>query len=220
MKKSQVTVLIGKAYRVMVEFGETLGMNQEEAETVAKKELNAAIDYAERDMGLYFDSPMGTMYLNRNSPVSEEEKVTFELLRGAATLWASQNVRDDDVLWLWDLSMIERAIELKMVNVLRYACYLNYLKNHVHASLEDGQKNAGAEVARVCPSFDLLHPKYFVNTRCAPLPYELIYVVINWYMAHFKSLGGFEGISELVGQDDCLNGIARDALAAGSMVRP
>jgi len=196
--------------------GESLGMNASQAEQIATREFLRAVDYARRDMGVDFDSKMGTKFFGDVRPVGDDERITLQLIQECAPLWSKENVSEEDALWFWNLSMIDRALSLRLPHIFRWACFLDYCRRSPGEVTEEVKKRATALTDRIVPSFDLLHPKYYQDSRCHPLPWELIYRASDWYLELVLAFD-FVSLESSIAPSDCVNGLIRDHLASGTL---
>jgi len=210
MRQEDLDQLTRMARESWTEVAIALGLTAARAEEVVSRELNGALEDAAGDMGgIFFDEPIGTKWVKGKAPSNEDEQKIMSTIQSCSVNFERENVGLEDVMWLWDLSHFERFIEIRTVNIIRFAIYLNLIETGgSFKSVNDAMKKSAILVQKYTPSYDMCHPSYYKPDPCHPLPYELSYVVNNWYL---KTLAekGLEKLSEMAGSSDCVNAEAR-----------
>ncbi len=198
-----------------MDLGKLLGMTPQQAESIANKEILSAYEFARNDLGVDFNAPMGTKYFNNEVPANDLEAMVLTNMAASKPIWELEGVQDREIEDYWNKSMVERAVFNRRANVIRYAAFLWHIQRVPATSIEDAQKMARDFQNRICPGYDMAHPKYFEDSPCHPLPYEVMERVNRFFIAEVMNFG-FEGIANRLG-DDCFNGYARKLIKAGEL---
>ena len=224
MNKKKVQELEDLALGSWIEMGEALGMTAELANKHARGELEQANkDASEEQGGLLFDSPIGTKWVKNKDGSDADESKYLNIIQACSQNYEKEHVGIEDVMWFWDLSNLERAIEFRTINIPRYAAYYYFLKNgHTfqpsgsYDSVEDAIRQAGKLVQKYAPSFELCHPSFYTGGPHSALPSELIFKVNDWYIKGVSS-NGFDGLPGLIGNSGSINEEARRQLKLGAL---
>jgi hypothetical protein len=218
MRQADLDQLIKTAQVTWTEVATSLGMSKEAANQLAKRELNGVLEDAAGDRGgVLFDEPLGTKWVKGKDPSNADEKAIMATIQACSVNFEREKVGLEDVMWLWDLSHVERFIEIRSVNVIRYAIFVHLLQTGgSFDSIEQGAEKVGLLVQKYAPSYDMCHPSYYKQDPCHPLPYELSYVVNNWYLQTLAKKG-LDGLAEMAGSSDCVNAEARRLRKAGKI---
>jgi hypothetical protein len=218
MRQADLDQLIAMAQKTWTEIAISLGLSDEVAGQLVKRELNGVLEDAAGDRGgVLFDEPLGTKWVKGKEPSNSDEKAIMATIQACSVNFEREKVGLEDVMWLWDLSHVERFVEIRTVNIIRYAIFVYLLENGgSFDSFEQGAEKVGVLVHKYTPSFDMCHPSYYKQDPCHPLPYELSYVVNNWYLQTLAAKG-LDGLSEMAGASDCVNAEARRLRKAGKI---
>jgi hypothetical protein len=218
MNKSELDSLRKNTLEIWVSVGKSIGLSQERALQIANRELDSALEAAaEEPGGLLHDSPLGTMWAEDTEPNNEHDSHFLRVIDACSENYEREGVTMDDITWFWDLSTVERFIEIRSINIIRMALFFHFIENGgSFNSAEEAMAYSGKIVQKYVPSFDMCHPSLFTNDPSHPLPYELISLVSTWYLAEVAKYG-LSGLEKVIGKSKSANEEARRLLQAGEL---
>lgn len=218
MRQADLDQITQMAQKTWLEVATSLGLSAEVAGQLLKRELSGVLEDAAGDRGgVFFDEPLGTKWVKGKTPSNADEKAIMATIQACSVNYEREKVGLEDVMWLWDLSHVERFIEIRTVNIIRYAIFVHLLETGgSFESFEQGAKEVGILVQKYTPSYEMCHPSFYKPDPCHPLPYELSYSVNNWYLQTLVK-NGLQGLSEMAGASDCVNAEARRLRKAGKI---
>ena len=210
MKESQLAALRNRTLESWGAVGIALGLPSDYAVQFANQEFDGALDAANGDIGgAFHDSPLGTMWMKDKEPRTEEEVQYINLIESCAEIFQKEKIAAEEVIWFWDLSTIERFIEICSQNVVRNAIFMHLLQVGPSAnSIEEAGAAAAILVQKLTPSFDMCHPSSHSDDPNHPLPYEMISSVSTWYL-HELATKGLGSLSKIAGKSQSVNAEAR-----------
>jgi hypothetical protein len=210
MKESQLAALRNRTVASWGAVGIALRLPSDYAVQFANQEFDGALEAAKGDIGgAFHDSPLGTMWMKDKEPRTKEEVQYIGLIESCAEIFQKESIAAEEVIWFWDLSTIERFIEINSQNVVRNAIFIHLLQVGPSAnSLEEAGAAAGILVQRFTPSFDMCHPSFHSDDPNHPLPYEMISSVSTWYL-HELATRGLGSLSNISGKSQSVNAEAR-----------
>ena len=210
MKESQLPSLRNLTVASWSEVGTVLGLPSDYAAQFANQEFDGALEAAMGDIGgAFHDSPLGTMWMKDKEPKTQEETKYINLIESCAEIFQKESIAAEEVIWFWDLSTIERFIEINSQNIVRNAIFMHLLQAGPSAnSVEEAAAAAAMLVQRYTPSFDMCHPSFHSDDPSHPLPYEMISSVSTWYL-HELATKGLGSLSKIPGKSQSVNAEAR-----------
>lgn len=210
MRQADLDQITQMAEKTWLEVATSLGLSAEVADQLVKRELSGVLEDAAGDRGgVFFDEPLGTKWVKGKTPSNADEKAIMATIQSCSVNYEREKVGLEDVMWLWDLSHVERFVEIRTINIIRYAIFVHLVQSGAtFNSTEEAAGKSAALVQKYTPSYEMCHPSYYKPDPCHPLPYELSYAVNNWYL---KTLAekGIEELAEMGGESDCVNAEAR-----------
>jgi len=210
MRQVDLDQITQMAQKTWLEVATSLGLPAQVAQDLVSRELNGVLEDAAGDRGgLFFDEPVGTKWVKGKTPSNDDEQAIMRTIESCSVNFEREKVGLEDVMWLWDLSHVERFVEIRTVNIVRYAIFVHLIQSGAPSkSADEAARKSAALVQKYTPSYEMCHPSYYKPDPCHPLPYELSYAVNNWYLQTLAEKG-LEKVSEMAGSSDCVNAEAR-----------
>ena len=210
MKESQLSALRNRTTKTWYEVGIRLGMDSETALEIAHSEFESALEAASEDLGGAFNSsPLGTKWLEDKEPADEVEAQLLSLIEECSVNFEKEHIYAEEVSSFWNLSTLERFLEIQSINVVRFGVYMHY-RNAIalYDNFDKAQVAAGELVDTLTPGFDMCHPNFHALSPHHPLPYEMISAVSTWYL-HELAEKGLNNLQEILGESSSVNQEAR-----------
>lgn len=210
MKEFQLDAVRYRTTRAWFELGKRLGMGSETAIETAYSEFESALEAASEDLGgAFHTSPMGTKWLENKKPADEVEAKLLSLIEACSVNFEKENIHSKEVVSFWNLSTLERFIEIQSINIVRFGVYMNF-RNAItlYDNFDKAQVAAGELVEKLTPGFDMCHPDYHALSPHHPLPYEMISAVSNWYVNEVEDKG-LNNLPAILGESSTVNQEAR-----------
>jgi hypothetical protein len=210
MKEAQLKTLKKLTLESWIAVGESLGLSSSQATDIASRELDGALKDADAEIGgMLSDSPLGTKWVKGKDPSDKTEEHFMKVIQACSVNYDAENVRAENIMWFWDLSTVERFIEIRSINVVRMALFFHGIENGgSFGSIEEATAYSAGIVHKFTPSFDMCHPSFYKQEKGHPLPYELISEVSSWYLTELAK-SGFKGLEKIVGKSSTVNEEAR-----------
>ena len=121
MKEAQLKTLKKLTLESWIAVGESLGLSSSQANDIASRELDGAIKDADAEVGgMLSDSPLGTKWVKGKDPSDKTEEHFMKVIEACSVNYDAENVRAENIMWFWDLSTVERFIEIRSINVVSW----------------------------------------------------------------------------------------------------
>jgi hypothetical protein len=218
MNQQDVKAYQKKTLEIWMAVGAAIGQSSLRTSEIANQLLERAVEEAVKlPGGISHDSPLGTMWVKEKSPRDEIDSHYLKLIQTCSVNYEREGVTADDVMWFWDLSTIEREVEIQSINFIRMAVFYHYIENGgSFTNFDEAAAYSAKIVEKYVPSFDRCLPSVFKDNPSHPLPWELISTVSKWYLAGLAKYG-LNGIEEITGRSGSANEEARRLVKSGAI---
>jgi hypothetical protein len=194
------------------QFFSTMGLP--DAKKTAKNMLDKAIESSKKQ-GTYDLPPnMGDIILGKANPKDIKSEKMAGYIRKYLSAKRKDGVKDEDILWWWNLYDVERNIMLAVDEFHRIALFIKVLQE------TGNDKEAGKQVWKHHPSYtagDPKNEKLFIEghtEKDLPLPIELKYRV-NIYIE--KMSQNPDVIKKNIEESSSFNALIRREISAGNL---
>jgi len=151
----------------------TMDIPLSKAKEMTKDMINQAIEESKKEGTYYLPQNLGDIILENTKSDNPTINKIAKNIRQKLPQKKAEGVREEDIIWWWNLNDIERRVMLKHDDIAKTSLFISKLKEINEPSKEKAANIAASQVRKFHPTYGDPDDTTHTNGDDRPLPYEL-----------------------------------------------